>query len=167
MAKQFTRLFLVAAFLTCSCTPSAPPRLHGLSQGEVSSFNSTADGCVLSLLFDDFTAPVKSKAAVPLRRFTIAASDAAAGHPVTFDIRGGMQNAAGSKIALKVGNQQLQLEPNAEEFGVQGKGTISAADTRVEVRLDVAPSATAQPADVLLAVDSIDVSLGGCSTHKQ
>jgi hypothetical protein len=140
-----------------------------LSQGAVSSFNSTSDGCVLSLLFDDFRAPLatKSKAAVPLRRFTLASSAAAVGQPMTFDIRGFTANAAGSKIRLKVGEQQLQLEPKDGNFGMRTQAPAIAADTPVEILLDVPHSDTAAPVDVQVTIDSIDISMGGCSSGEK
>jgi hypothetical protein len=97
----------------------------------VGSFTRTPDGCVLSLTFDNFHAPIASKAELSVVKFTIASSDAAVGQTITFDISGAMANAAGSKIHLKVGNRQFELEPKSDEFRVPAQAPASSAETPV------------------------------------
>ena len=169
LAPYAARPVWALAFALCACSPNTSAKFYGLSEGSVSSFTSTSDGCIVSLLFDDFQAPtrVPSKAApVPTRAFTLAASPAAAGTTINFDIRGALQNAAGAKIHIKAGGRQLQLEPKSENFLLSPQAPASAnGETRVEVSLELPPSDGAKPTDQLLSIDSIDVSLTGCSSQ--
>jgi hypothetical protein len=155
---------------TSDVTAANAAKFYGLSQGQVSSFTSSPDGSAISLLFDDFQAPARapSRAApVPTRSFTLASSPAAAGQSISFDIRGGLQNADGARIRFKAGDRQFQLEPGGENFSLTAQAPATGnGETRVEVSLELPASNATRPVEMLLVIDSIDVSLGACSTQS-
>lgn len=105
---------------------------------------------------------------MPTRSFTLESSPAAVAQSITFIVKGAAVNAAGGKIHLKVGDRHFRLQPKGENFNLQARAPANAnGQTRAEVSLELPSPNSAKPADMLLVVDSIDVSLGGRSSNGE
>lgn len=166
----FAGLIATAALAPVGSSRAADPiKFYGLSAGQVSAFTRTPDGCVLSLLFDNFRAPAERQSTPdtsPLRTFSIVASKAAAGQRMTFTIRGARINADAAAVQLDVAGQKLTLKPTSDEFLLFARARTdqASADTLVKVAL-VLPSSTASDPNRLLEIDSIDISLTRCGVQ--
>lgn len=138
-------------------------RFFGLAAGTISSFVLSPDGGVASLLFDDFffewNRCGRNPAGMTTRRFTLAATPAAAGKPFRLDLRGALlpEGTAGAVIAVTIdGAAQALSLPEEPGFTLTLTGQLAPGErTEVVVTLELPQPAEGETR--LLTIDSIDV----------
>lgn len=133
------------------------------------SFNTIQD--VISLLYDAMSVAWNNGGPDPERMpsasFAILASPAARGKTVRLALRGFAFPAGDGTVRLDIGGTAATASPSEESFSHIVTATLSADGdvTRVTVTLDLPRPADASATS--LALDSIDVSLAGCSDAEE